>query len=88
MEFIAQTKSWWITLGETKRAGVANMGASLTFNGDILTFEDRYSWTVALAEHNVDPKNIFDDKSSENEIMRLLQNPNKRHNQQQMQGRR
>lgn len=82
MEFIAQKKSWWITLGEIKRGGVANIGSSLTFNGDILTFEDKDSWTAALAENGVDPKNVFDEKSKTDNEMRQIQN------QKQMQRRR
>jgi hypothetical protein len=85
MEFIAQNKSWWITLGEVKRAGVIDMGGSLTFNGDILTFEDKDSWTAALAEHGVDPKNVFDKLLTiENEMRRM---PNQKM-QNQMQRRR
>jgi len=59
MEFIAQKKSWWIILGQVKRAGVADSGDSISYNGDILTFEDIDSWKSALKENDIDPKNII-----------------------------
>jgi len=48
--FSAETKTWWIIVGEHPKAGVLEKGESILFFGEILTFTNKFKWELTKKE--------------------------------------
>ena len=60
MDFIAKQKTWWITLGEIKAAGILEEGSKIMTDEELLTYEDFKSWEDACKSHQIEDSKIFD----------------------------
>lgn len=59
MEFIAKTKTWWISLGDRKMAGVIEAGTHIECKDEIKTFTNELSWKIMISELDIKEDSIF-----------------------------
>lgn len=59
MEYKVETKTFWISLGDDKRAGVIEPGGSLHTMSEIETFTSEIEWKIKVKQLGIKYENIM-----------------------------